>query len=255
MRQPVTGGWLWASDDDEMTARAVVAYLRAEGRTVEGFQRPQLGPGRSPDFILKLDGSPTALEVVSFLEATASKAEARMRKVEAALKVRLQASMRRTGCKLVLRITFEVLPHQSHRRPVIENDADRLASRIKALVEVWPNGLETGIGFETGVGWIKSAELFAWPAAEPSFHLEGTPAPVSGGTDTAALLARTIATRGAWYLQQATTAILAVRSEFDNVEGLHRAVAETDEPIPFWRIYNVWSGGNAGLVYESHATR
>lgn len=254
MKKPVTGGRLRASNVEEMTARAVVAYLRAEGRIVEGPHRPPLGLGRSPDFILNLDGSPAALEVVRFLEPKVRKAEARVRVVELALKARLRPTVRRTACKLVLRIAFEVLPLQAYGSPDVERDADRLASRILELVRVWPDGLEAGVRFDAGVPWIKTADLSAWPSAKPSFCIDGIASePGFGYTDAAAFLDRTITAKGTQHLGYATAAILAIRSEFDDADRLRRAFAEADEPIPWWRVYDVWSGGNASLVYDGDA--
>jgi hypothetical protein len=59
--------------------------------------------------------------------------------------------------------------------------------------------------------------------------------------------------KGDQYVGYAERAILAILGESDDAEELAAAFAASDQPIPWWRVYEVWSGGTARLVYESVA--
>src|SRR5664280_755196 len=52
---------------EDVVASAVAAVLRTEGRVVENPYRPVEGQARHPDWMLTLDGEPTALEVTRLL--------------------------------------------------------------------------------------------------------------------------------------------------------------------------------------------
>jgi hypothetical protein len=141
---------------EETTAHAVLALLLVEGHGVSDLDRVTEGRGRSPDYLVTIDGERMALEVVRLVDERAAKADAGL-------------------C-----------------RPFVHPD-------------------------------------------QPAF------------------VARVILKKGNQHVGHADRAILAVVGESDDAAGLAAAFAASCQPIPWWRVYEVWSGGTARLVYESAA--
>ncbi len=254
MKKPVTDKRYRDPQDEETVASAVVAHLLSEGRTVADFRRPPTGGVRSPDFLMQLDGSQMALEVVRFLDADLTKAMANIAMVERALKneVRLQEAAAGLGCKLVLEIHFSVQPLLDYQRADADHDAGLLAASILRGLAVGLDGLEGGVQLLTNVSWVQRADLVAYSSSEPSVYIGScTPEPSLASLNAAAFLSRTIISKGNQHLAHATTAILAIRSDLDVSAALRGAFAEENQLIPWWRVYNVWSGGSLRVVHSA----
>lgn len=251
MKKQITDQRRRVSNDEKMVASALIAQLLAEGRAVQDRKRPSTSGGRSPDFVVALDGSVVALEVVRFLDPEAAKAWAVVRLVEKAMKPSLDLAARGLGCKLVLGVNFAVWPLQRYGRLEIDRDARALASSILGSIHLSQHVLALGLRLATDLPWIEAADIFAYPSPEPSFFI-GSLAPERRYAEPEAsqFLDRTIEQKQTQHLGHADKAILAIRSHFDSSEELSRAFGETTHAIPWWRVYNVWGGGEARLVFE-----
>ena len=95
------------------------------------------------------------------------------------------------------------------------------------------------------------ATLFAYSHAEPSFFIGVTSVPdaLTRG-EAEAFVLRLLREKGDQHLSYARTAILAVRSGFDETDSLTPAFEGTDQLIPWWRVVNVWDGGHCRLVFQ-----
>ena len=236
---------------EDMTARAVVAHLMSEGRTVSSFSRPSTGPARSPDFVATVDHDTVAIEVVRFIDPQIAKAVARVRSVEHALKPRLQAEASRLGRAIVLDLSFCVAPLQHYRRPDVERDADLLAIDVRSALARLPQEGGSWIELETTVPWVHAAVLAGWAASEPSFYVGSlSPEPSHPIPDAPSFVAHLLATKLDQHIGHAERAILAIRGTIDDVEDIRFALAARPVKPPWWRAYLVWAGGNGRVVWE-----
>jgi hypothetical protein len=240
---------------EDMTARAVVAHLMSEGRTVTTYARPTIGPARSPDFLVIMDQETVAIEVVRFIDQQLAKAVGRVRSVEQALKTRLQTDAIRLGLALVLDVSFRVAPLQQYRRPDVERDADLLAADVRRALVRLPSESGEFIELQSAVPWVYYASLTSWTVPDPSFYVGSTsPEPGYPIVDAPAFVSHVIATKRDQHAGHAERAILAVRGDFDDADELILAFEAARAQLPWWRVYVVWGGGNFRVVYEQKAS-
>ena len=109
--------------DELLVANAIIARLLGHGHTVSGGERPKASEGRSPDFVITLDGQRVALEVVRLLPPPeVGRAESRIREVEWALRSELEADAVALGGRLVANITYALGPLREHGRQKLQRD-------------------------------------------------------------------------------------------------------------------------------------
>jgi hypothetical protein len=236
---------------EDMTARAVVAHLMSEGRTVTTYGRPPTGAARSPDFLVTMDQETVAIEVVRFIDEQLAKAVGRVRSVELALKARLQPDATRLGLALVLDVSYRVSPLQQYRRPDVERDANLLAADVRQALVRLPAQSGDRIELETAVPWVYAAALAGWSVHEPSFFVGSiSPEPTYPVVDAQAFVTHVLATKRDQHAGHAERAILAVGSTFDDADEMVLAFEAARAVLPWWRVYLVWGGGNFRVVYE-----
>jgi hypothetical protein len=230
-----------------MIGQAVVAGLLTDGYQVARLERPPLGGGRSPDFLVRIGATPVAIEVVDFRSPPeVQKAAARVRSVEQALKVLLAADAVRLGARLALSVRFRVDPLQDFPRPAVQRDAARLAADIRAVL---PEGPVRTIGswrstpgclgrvriivrIRDRCGHEKDARLRACPDTERGLVNPRRQRPIST-RDTPRL-------PSSQSRANSTTRRISLRRS-------RKAAAD----LPWWRVYDVWGGGRAVLVFDA----
>jgi hypothetical protein len=90
--------------------------------------------------------------------------------------------------------------------------------------------------------------------ADPSFYVGTMAAGLTVHPEADAWVAWVIGTKGHQHVGHAKTAILAILSQWDESTELTAAFAGSELTIPWWRVYNVWSGGSARVVYGQAPT-
>jgi hypothetical protein len=237
---------------EETTAHAVIAQLQTEGRSATNLDRVPTGPKPSPDFLVTIDSTPVALEVKRYVDEPAARAEKGVERLEEALKELLDPVAKQMRCKLVLDLTFDVQLLQKYSRQAAARDADLLAPSIREAARKAP---EDQVLIESMVPWVLRPVVYAvYSPADPSFYV-GTMAPgLTVHPEADAWVAWVIGTKGHQHVGHAKTAILAILSQWDESTELTTAFAGSEPTIPWWRVYNVWSGGSARIVYGQAPT-
>src|ERR1035437_515120 len=92
---------------EAVVASAVAAVLRTEGRVVENPYRPVEGQALHPDWMLTLDGEPTALEVTRLLPpAPVQKAQHVVTRIETGIRDFLTPAITGVGGQVLLSLAF-----------------------------------------------------------------------------------------------------------------------------------------------------
>ena len=236
-----------AANAEATTAHAVAAHLLAEGRHAADLRRVPEGSGRSPDFMLAVDGVDVALEVVRFIDERQAKAEAGVRLFERALKVLLDPIAKQMSCQVALDLTFDTDQLQDYGLRDAKRDAELIAPAIIAALSPVPLTLTN---IESAVLWLLRPGLQAfYSPADPSFFIGSTAPKGHFRPEAAEFVPWVIEAKGDQHLGHSDTAMLAILCEGDDTDELVTAFDAACEPVPWARVYAVWSGGNARLVH------
>lgn len=240
---------IWKTQE-RMTAQAVLALLLSEGHAVADMRAPKQGDGRSPDFLLELDGETMALEVTRYLgPAAVQKAASRVELVERAVGDLLREDAREAGGKLVVDIRYAVEALQSHRRADVSRDAEVIARAVRRARRATQANPSTSVPVDTGLPWVTSMTVAVLVSPEPGAYFGTSPGFPDAAVDADDFIARTIEAKAGQHLGHASRAILAVQGMFrDDAENLAEAVRRYSDTVPWWRVYFV--RGDAFLVYE-----
>ena len=210
---------------EQSAAQPIFAFLLAQGHLVTGVRRPELGRGRSPDFLFELDGETIALEVVRYLDRSeAQKAVSRVNLVERALQGLLRPDSVALGAKIVINLRYDVDGLARHKRGDVDGDAEHLATDVRAALAT---GSPDPMGFtdiRTDLSWVIDAQLAVLPSPEPGAYFAIAPGLPDGTPDPDGFIDRTVASKADQHVGHATRAILAVLGMFaDDAEDLEAA--------------------------------
>jgi hypothetical protein len=236
----------------ERTAvQPVLALLLAQGHTVDGLRRPELGGGRSPDFLFELDRETIALEVVRYMDRSdAQKAMSRVLLVERALADRLRQDSAALGGKIAIGLNYAVDRLADHKRADVAVDAAMLAVDVRAALATGASDPAGMFEVRTRVGWILDAQATVLPSPEPGTYFAISPGLGDGSPDPDGFIIRTIKAKADQHVRHARRAILIAMGMFaDDSEDLEAAFGRRSEPVPWWRVYFVRY--EATLVYEA----
>lgn len=233
---------------EHVVAAAVATVLRTEGRVVENPYRPVEGQVRSPDWMLTLDGEPTALEVTRLLPpAHVQKAQSVVTHIETGIRAFLAPVITGVGGKVLLSLAYSARGVAERRRDRLASDTRILASEVRQTL----NGLVEGpepVQIASPVHWVLRAEVTLLPGPQDGFYIVQAPDEAQQ-QDLDDFVARTVASKGDQHLGHAERAILAVDAMFDDAEDLLEAFGRSPVAVPCWRVYQVLRS-DATLVYE-----
>jgi hypothetical protein len=168
---------------------------------------------------------------------------------KSAAKPELDRDARRLGAKLALDVTFRVEPLATSGRREISVWANELVIDVRnSLPATIPDQAFADV--HASAAWLEHGALVAYLSEEPAFLMSSTaPERRVGHLDADGFVAWVIGEKADQHKHYASRAILAIRSEFDEVLGLRAAFARRDGDIPWWRAIDVWGGGNARVVF------
>jgi hypothetical protein len=224
-------------------ASAVARVLRAEGIVVKSPHRPEAGQARDADWVMTLDGEPTALEVTRLLPpAQVRKAEIIVTHLEAGMRGFLAPVITEVGGQVLLTLTYSARGVVERRRDRLASDTRILASEVRQTLHRLVEGAEP-LQLKSPISWVVRAELTLVPGPHDGFFI--VQAPDGTQPDLDDFVARTINSRSERHLDPAERAILAVEAEFADADDLREAFGRSPVPVPWWRVY---------LVHRSDAT-
>ena len=224
-------------------ASAVARVLRAEGIVVKSPHRPEAGQARDADWVMTLDGEPTALEVTRLLPpAQVRKAESIVTHLEAGMRGFLAPVITEVGGQVLLTLTYSARGVVERRRDRLASDTRILASEVRQTLHRLVEGAEP-LQLKSPISWVVRAELTLVPGPHDGFFI--VQAPDGTQPDLDDFVARTINSRRERHLDPAERAILAVEAEFADADDLREAFGRSPVPVPWWRVY---------LVHRSDAT-
>jgi hypothetical protein len=228
----------------------VTSVLRAEGilvkkphRLEEGRARNEAGQARTSDWVMTLDGEPTALEVTRLLPpAQVRKAEIIVTHLEAGMRGFLAPVITEVGGQVLLALAYSARGVVERRRDRLASDTRILASEVRQTLHRLVEGAEP-LQLKSPISWVVRAELTLVPGPHDGFFI--VQAPDGTQPDLDDFVARTINSRRERHLDPAERAILAVEAEFADADDLREAFGRSPVPVPWWRVY---------LVHRSDAT-
>jgi hypothetical protein len=224
-------------------ASAVARVLRAEGIVVKSPHRPEAGQARDADWVMTLDGEPTALEVTRLLPpAQVRKAEIIVTHLEAGMRGFLAPVITEVGGQVLLALAYSARGVVERRRDRLASDTRILASEVRQTLHRLVEGAEP-LQLKSPISWVVRAELTLVPGPHDGFFI--VQAPDGTQPDLDDFVARTINSRRERHLDPAERAILAVEAEFADADDLREAFGRSPVPVPWWRVY---------LVQRSDAT-
>ena len=232
---------------EDLVASAVAAVLRTEGRVVEDPYRPVDGQTRSPDWMLTLDGEPTALEVTRLLPpAHVQKAQNVITHIETGMRDFLAPVITGVGGQVLLSLAYSARGVSDRRRDSLASDTRILASEVRQTLQRLVEGSEP-VEIRSPIRWVLRADVNLLPGPHDGFYILQQPDEAQPDVD--AFVARTIASNGDQHVGHAGRAILAVDAMSDEAEDLREAFDRSPTRVPWWRVYQVLLG-DATLVYE-----
>jgi len=231
---------------EDVVASAVAAVLRTEGRVVENPYRPVEGQARHPDWMLTLDGEPTALEVTRLLPpAHVQKAQHVVTRIETGIRDFLTPAITGVGGQVLLSLAYSARGVAERRRDSLASDTRILASEVRQTLRLvaGPEPVE----IRSPIRWVLRADVTLLPGPHDGFYILQQPDDTQPDVDD--FVARTIASKGDQHVDHAGRAILAVDTTFDDADPLRLAFDRSPVRVPWWRVYQV-RRSDAALVYE-----
>ena len=228
-------------------AAAVTASLRTEGRSVESPYRPADGQAQSPDWMLTLDGEPTALEVTRLLPpAHVQKAQRVVSRIETGIRGFLTPAITGVGGQVLLSLAYSARGVADRRRDSLASDTRILASEVRQTLRLvaGPEPVE----IRSPIRWVLRAEVTLLPGPHDGFYILQQPDEAQLDLDD--FVARAIVAKGDQHVGHAERAILAVDAMFEDADDLRRAFDRSHVRVPWWRVYQVL-GRDATLVHEA----
>jgi len=120
---------------EDLAASAVAAALRAEGRVVEDGYRPREGERRSPDWMMTIDGEPTALEVTRLLPpAEVQSAEHLVTRMESDLRSTLAPVVDLLLGQVLVNLSYIVHDVARLDRAGLARDAEQLGAEVRTAL-------------------------------------------------------------------------------------------------------------------------
>jgi hypothetical protein len=231
---------------EDVVASAVAAVLRTEGRVVENPYRPVEAQARHPDWMLTLDGEPTALEVTRLLPpAHVQKAQHVVTRIETGIRDFLTPAITGVGGQVLLSLAYSARGVAERRRDSLASDTRILASEVRQTLRLvaGPEPVE----IRSPIRWVLRADVTLLPGPRDGFYILQQPDDAQPDVDD--FVARTIASKGDQHVDHAGRAILAVDTTFDDADPLRLAFDRSPVRVPWWRAYQVLRS-DATLVYE-----
>jgi hypothetical protein len=227
-------------------ASAVARVLRAEGIVVKSPHRPEAGQARDADWVMTLDGEPTALEVTRLLPpAQVRKAEIIVTHLEAGMRGFLAPVITEVGGQVLLTLTYSARGVVERRRDRLASDTRILASEVRQTLHRLVEGAEP-LQLKSPISWVVRAELTLVPGPHDGFFI--VQAPDGTQPDLDDFVARSISGRDDQHAGPAERAILGVEAAFPDATHLREAFGRSPVPVPWWRVYLVHRG-DATLVH------
>jgi hypothetical protein len=227
-------------------ASAVARVLRAEGIVVKSPHRPEAGQARDADWVMTLDGEPTALEVTRLLPpAQVRKAEIIVTHLEAGMRGFLAPVITEVGGQVLLTLTYSARGVVERRRDRLASDTRILASEVRQTLHRLVEGAEP-LQLKSPISWVVRAELTLVPGPHDGFFI--VQAPDGTQPDLDDFVARSIRGRDDQHAGPAERAILGVEAAFPDATHLREAFGRSPVPVPWWRVYLVHRG-DATLVH------
>lgn len=233
---------------EDLVLSAVAAVLRTEGRVVESPYRPYEGQARGADWMMTLDGEPTALEVTRLLPpAHVRKAQVVVTHIEIGIRDFLTPAITGVGGQVLLALAYSARAVAERRRDRLASDTRILASEIRQTLNRLVEGPEP-VQIQSPIRWVVRADVTLVPGPRDGFHIVQKPDEAQQ-PDLDDFVARTIDSTGDQHVGHAERAILAVDAMFEDADDLRLAFDRSPVPVPWWRVYLV-HGGDATLVCE-----
>jgi hypothetical protein len=227
-------------------ASAVARVLRAEGIVVKSPHRPEAGQARDADWVMTLDGEPTALEVTRLLPpAQVRKAEIIVTHLEAGMRGFLAPVITEVGGQVLLTLKYSARGVVERRRDRLASDTRILASEVRQTLHRLVEGAEP-LQLKSPISWVVRAELTLVPGPHDGFFI--VQAPDGTQPDLDDFVARSISGRDDQHAGPAERAILGVEAAFPDATHLREAFGRSPVPVPWWRVYLVHRG-DATLVH------
>ena len=238
---------------EDLVATAVAAVLRAEGHVIEDGYRPAEGEARSPDWMMVIDGVPTALEVTRLLpRAHVQKAESLVTDIETQARHILMPIVAGCGGQVLLGVSYSASGVATLSRAQLASDAPRLASEVDAVLARPRFGADMFVEMPSSVTWVIRADVMLVPGPQDGFYIIQKPDEAQQ-PNLDDILARTIDSKGDQHVGYAGRAILALDAMFDDVDDLREAFEHCRVAVPWWRVYSV-VGSGATPVFEHSRT-
>jgi hypothetical protein len=226
---------------------AVTSVLRAEGIVVEKPHRLEGGQARGSDWVMTLDGEPTALEVARLLPpAHVRKAEIIVTHLEAGMRGFLSPVITEVGGQVLLALAYSARGVAERRRDRLASDTRILASEVRQTLHRLVEGAEP-LELRSPISWVVRAELTLVPGPHDGFFIMQAPDETQSDLDD--FVARTISSRSDRHPGPTERAILAVDAELADADDLREAFGRSPVLVPWWRAYLV-HGSDATLVHQ-----
>jgi hypothetical protein len=237
---------------EDLVVAAVAATLLDEGRVVEDARRVKEGSARSPDWMMTLDGEPTAVEVTRLLPRShVQKAEHLVTVVEAGVRSIVTPMITGLGGQAMLGLSYSASSLARRTRAQLEADTRQLASEVRLTLDELGTNSEP-VDIPSGVPWVIRADLTLVPGPHDRFHILQGPDEAQQ-PDLDDFVARVILSKGAQHVGYAVRCILGIDAEFQDSDDLREAFTRSPAAIPWWRAYMVL-GSAATLVYQQDAS-
>lgn len=239
-----------ARQRESLVASAVGAVLRAEGHVLRDAYRPRQGQGRSPDWVMTLDGEPTALEVTRLLpRAHVQKAEDLVIHIESRVRTMLAGDISGIGGQVLLGLDYFATAVAGPQGSDLLAHAHRLATDVRAVLVRLRPALPDFADVPSSLPWVARANLTVVPGLHDGFYIVQRPDEAQQ-PDLDDWVAGTITAKGDQHGGYAERAILAIDAEFPDADDLRAAFGRSPVPVPWWRVYLV-HGSDATLVYTA----
>ena len=236
---------------EDLVASAVGASLRTEGRVITEPYRPEEGIGRSPDWMLTLDGEPVALEVTRLLPpADVQKAQHLMVRIETIARDLLAPIVARMDGQVLVNLAYSTYDVAGLGGARLTAAASQLADDVRTALGSAEPGIDNGITLASTLPWVVDCEVTLLLGPHKGFYIIQAP-DATQQPDLDAFVTRTIAKKGDQHVGHADRAILAVDAMFPDAEDLRDAFARTSADVPWWRVYLV-HGSEATLVWTAN---
>ena len=214
---------------------------------VKSPHRPEAGQARDADWVMTLDGEPTALEVTRLLPpAQVRKAESIVTHLEAGMRGFLAPVITEVGGRVLLALAYSARGVVERRRDRLASDTRILASEVRQTLHRLVEGAEP-LQLKSPISWVVRAELTLVPGPHDGFFI--VQAPDGTQPDLDDFVARSISDRGKQDRGPTERAILGVEAAFPDATHLREAFGRSPGRVPWWRVYVVHRG-DATLVHQ-----